>query len=64
MVTTGLARGEAQAIGAHLDPVGIADSLRIPEAEISLEKYLTYLSVDFVEPAELPRLAGWLFLGL
>ena len=35
VVTTGLARGEAQAIGAHIDPVGIADSLRIPEAEIS-----------------------------
>jgi hypothetical protein len=57
VVTIGLARGEAQAIGAHIDPVEIADSLRIPEAEIASEKYRTYVSVDLLEPAELPRLA-------
>ena len=58
MVTTGLARGEAQAIGVHIDPAEVDDSLRIPEAEVSPENYRTYLSVDLVEPAELPRLAA------
>jgi len=57
VVTTGLAKGEAQAIGVHIDPAEIADSLRIPEAEISPEKYRSYVSVDLVEPAQLPRLA-------
>jgi hypothetical protein len=57
VVTTGLATGEAQAIGLKKDPVEFDDSLRILEAEISPERYRTYVSVDLVEPAELYRLA-------
>ena len=56
VVTTGLAMGEAQAIGLKRDPAEFDDSLHIPEAEISPEKYRTYVSVDLVEPADLSRL--------
>jgi hypothetical protein len=64
MVTIGLAKGEAQALGVRGNPADFNDILSIPETQIRSEKYRTHLSLDLVEIGQPPRLMPGIQLRL
>jgi hypothetical protein len=56
LLTTGVASDEPAAIGVLCKPGRFADVLEIPIAELSPQKYRTYLAVDLIQPGAAPVL--------